>query len=177
MSTAPRYLPRYTVADYRQWEGDWELIDGIPIAMTPSPFGPHERVVSRLARQLGNAVAAGEDCEVYTNFDWIVAPETVVRPDIMLVRGDQPDRHLEIPPTVMVEVLSPSTRQQDLTVKRSLARDQEVPHYLIVDVNARTVRHISDETDRSYIESDSLTLDLGEGLAIIIKVSALFDRR
>jgi hypothetical protein len=26
MSTVPRYIPHYTVEDYRRWEGDWELI-------------------------------------------------------------------------------------------------------------------------------------------------------
>lgn len=49
MSTVPRYIPRYTIDDYQHWEGDWELIDGVPIAMTPSPFGHHERIVSRLS--------------------------------------------------------------------------------------------------------------------------------
>ena len=51
MSTAPRYVPHYTVSEYARWEGDWELIDGVPIAMSPSPFGPHERVGSELSRQ------------------------------------------------------------------------------------------------------------------------------
>ena len=30
-------LPHYSYQDYRRWEGDWELIEGIPYAMTPSP--------------------------------------------------------------------------------------------------------------------------------------------
>ena len=25
----------YTYEDYRQWKGDWELIDGVPFAMAP----------------------------------------------------------------------------------------------------------------------------------------------
>jgi len=45
MSAAPRYIPNYTVNDYMLWEGDWQLIDGVPIAMSPSPFGQHERIV------------------------------------------------------------------------------------------------------------------------------------
>ncbi|MEO1923214.1 MAG: Uma2 family endonuclease, partial [Nautiliaceae bacterium] len=28
----------YTVKDYEQWEGDWELIEGRPYAMAPAPF-------------------------------------------------------------------------------------------------------------------------------------------
>ena len=33
MSSVPRYTPRYSVSDYQLWEGDWELWDGIAIAM------------------------------------------------------------------------------------------------------------------------------------------------
>lgn len=54
MSTAERYVPRYSLADYQRWEGRWELIDGVAIAITPSPFGHHERIISRLSRMLGN---------------------------------------------------------------------------------------------------------------------------
>jgi hypothetical protein len=57
MSTAPRYIPRYTIEDDARREGDWELIDCIAISMSPSPFGPHGRTVSRLARMIGNRQA------------------------------------------------------------------------------------------------------------------------
>jgi len=30
-------LQTCTAPDYRQWEGDWELIAGYPVAMAPSP--------------------------------------------------------------------------------------------------------------------------------------------
>lgn len=30
-------LPHYTYDDYVTWEGRWELIQGIPYAMTPAP--------------------------------------------------------------------------------------------------------------------------------------------
>ncbi|PAY20868.1 hypothetical protein CKO51_03770 [Rhodopirellula sp. SM50] len=54
MSSAPRYVPHYTIEDYRRWEGDWELIDGVPVSMSPSSFGPHKRVVAELSRQILN---------------------------------------------------------------------------------------------------------------------------
>ena len=38
MSTIDReQLPHYTYEDYLCWEGRWELINGIPYAMTPAP--------------------------------------------------------------------------------------------------------------------------------------------
>ncbi len=50
MSTVRKYQPHYTVEDYRQWKGDWELWYGTAVAMSPSPFGPHERAVSALRK-------------------------------------------------------------------------------------------------------------------------------
>lgn len=148
MSTQPRYLPNYTLADYRRWEGRWELIDGIAVAMTPSPFAPHERVVSRLARLIGNQLdSLGCGREVYTGLDWVVSDHTVVRPDLMVVCGEQPETHLQRPPELVVEVLSEATRGRDLVVKRALYLELGVSEYWIVDPDRRTIefcRH--DET-------------------------------
>lgn len=36
-------LPYYTYDDYKSWEGRWELIHGIPYAMSPYPTLKHIR--------------------------------------------------------------------------------------------------------------------------------------
>jgi hypothetical protein len=36
-----QYLPEYTYDDYKKWEGNWELIEGIPYAMSPPPKRKH----------------------------------------------------------------------------------------------------------------------------------------
>ncbi|HCC54014.1 MAG TPA: Uma2 family endonuclease, partial [Desulfobulbaceae bacterium] len=51
----PAPLEQYTINDHRQWEGDWELIRGIPHAMPPSPGFDHQRASLRIARQLDEA--------------------------------------------------------------------------------------------------------------------------
>lgn len=57
--------PNYTVSDYQHWEGEWELIDGIPFSMSPSPFGPHERIITRLSFTIRLQLIANEcDCEI-----------------------------------------------------------------------------------------------------------------
>lgn len=38
----PAYLPHYTYDDYARWEGDWELIEGVPFAMSPAPSIRHQ---------------------------------------------------------------------------------------------------------------------------------------
>lgn len=159
MSSPKKFIPHYTLEDYRQWEGAWELIDGIPIAMTPSPFGPHERIVSRLSFEIQSQLRSyGCLCEVYTNLDWIITEDTVVRPDLMVVCGEQPQRHLESPPALLCEVLSDATRGQDLTAKRSLYMENRVPHYLIIDPAAKSLEHVSGTDNRQLASSDQLEL-------------------
>lgn len=134
MSSVPRHPPRHTVADHATWEGDWELFDGVAVAMTPSPFGPHAERLSRLAARLWNAIdAAGCKATVLAEIDWIVSDDTVVRPDLVVVCGSAPPRHVEHVPAVVVEVLSAATRACDLSVKRDLYEARGVPWYLIVD--------------------------------------------
>ncbi|WP_182865334.1 Uma2 family endonuclease [Rhodopirellula sp. JC639] len=177
MSTAPRYIPHYTLEDYAQWEGDWELIDGVAIAMGPSPFGPHERVISRLSFQIQTQIQQHRcPCEVYTNLDWIIADDTVIRPDLMVVCGDQPEKHLQRSPDLVVEVLSDSTRGRDLTAKRTLCRENNVPHYLIIDPTDKTIEHVTDAgSDRPRLDR---ALDLSLATAdcqLTIDPQRLFD--
>ncbi len=54
------YIQRYTLADYAQWPRDWELIQGQPVAMTPSPGVSHQRTSLKIARQLDEQL----DCKI-----------------------------------------------------------------------------------------------------------------
>ena len=134
MTAAKRFVPSYTVGDYAQWEGDWELWDGVPVSMSPCPFGRHSAIASRLIVQLSNAIeAASCEAEVLNEIDWIVNDSTVVRPDVLIVCGGVPPRHVESAPTLVAEVLSEATQSRDRTVKQDLYRDEGVENYLILD--------------------------------------------
>jgi len=82
----PQIEIRYTIEDYRRWEGDWELIEGVPYAMAPSPLGRHQQIVGTLIHQFEEQLEnCPEECFVYPELDWVIDQETVVRPDLMLV--------------------------------------------------------------------------------------------
>lgn len=140
MSTAIKYAPRYTAADYCQWKGDWELWDGIAIAMSPSPFGRHQRLLVALASELRASIRSS-DCaaNVFAELDWIVSEKTVVRPDVTVVCGEEPAKHLQETPALVAEILSRSTRQNDLTFKRELYAGEGVAAYLILDPDSKTI--------------------------------------
>ena len=138
MSTVPKYTPHYTLADYAQWSGDWELWQGTAVAMTPSPFGKHQFVGANLVGLLRNALR-GTECRVLYEIDWIISEDTVVRPDVVVHRGTVPDRHLETPPVLIAEILSPSTELKDRTSKRELYQQEGVQHYLMADPTAESL--------------------------------------
>jgi len=133
----PKYLPHYTVADYQQWAGDWELWDGVAVAMTPSPFGKHQKAITRLAQMLLNELDRVQcnDCEVAVELDWIIETDLVVRPDVSLCCGSNIDKYIEVAPKLIAEVLSVSTQHKDTTAKFELYANEGVTYYAIIDLD------------------------------------------
>ena len=130
--------------------------------MSPSPFGPHERAVSAFAYMIQSSIQLNQcPCKVYTGLDWIVQQDTVVRPDVMLVCGRQPERHLETPPILVVEVLSESTATKDVIAKRELYERQRVENYLIVDTEARSICWLELQSNGIYQDATNKIADNG----------------
>lgn len=122
MSEAARQL--YGWEDYRRWPDDrrWEVIGGEAFAMSPAPTTRHQRVLQELSRQLGNHFA-GKTCVVFpAPTDVKLSDTDIVQPDISVVcvPGQIKSTHIEGAPTLVVEILSPSTNLHDR--KRKLAR-------------------------------------------------------
>ncbi len=178
MSNALQYSPHYTVVDYQHWKGDWELWEGIAIAMSPNPFGRHQLVLTEVASLIRNAIHfANCDARVLVELDWIVTHDTVVRPDVMVVCGEPPQRHLEHAPAIAVEVLSDSTRNNDLGYKRKLYQQQGLAAYIIIDPQDQTVmvdRRHSDGNYQTENANESVTLIVYDDCAIEFSIKTLF---
>ncbi len=178
MSSA-EFRPNYTVDDYRQWQGDWELWQGIPVSMVPSPFGRHSSATGKIVTSLNNAIATG-GCNETTlvELDWMISADTVVRPDVVIVCGGPPERHLETRPEIVVEVLSETTRDRDLTFKKRLYEAQQVPYYLIVDPDSSQLNGLKLDSGK-YVEFDStesLSMTICLDCQIEICVASIFGR-
>jgi Uma2 family endonuclease len=135
MLLANKYRPHYTYDDYCQWEGNWELIDGIPYAMSPLPVPEHQRVSMLLSFQFEEAIKKSncKNCKAYIPLDWKIAEDTIVQPDVLIVCNKIEKKFLDFPPVLVVEVLSPSTASKDRGEKMELYQSQEVKYYLIID--------------------------------------------
>lgn len=177
MSTAPRYRPSYTVDDYAQWEGDWELWDGIPISMSPRPFGRHAQLLVRLATQLELAVEASEcHAAVLAEIDWVVSTKTVVRPDVSIICGDAPTRHIESRPELVAEILSQATRGRDVNEKKDLYREEGVRWYLVIDPESNELSAWSLDVQGDYQAvsiSEKLIVDVCEDCRLTLDISRM----
>lgn len=128
----PAFVPHYRVTDYEHWEGDWELIDGCPIAMSPAPVISHQFTNTHFSSFLIQQLENCPNCMVIQEADWRVYDDTVVRPDTVVVCY-KPGDYLTKRPELIIEVLSPSTARLDETTKFELYQTEGVPYYLLVD--------------------------------------------
>ncbi len=138
MGLAEKYPVKYTVQDYLRWQGDWELIEGIPYAMA-SPRPINQYLLSRLSWFLINSLMACSECVVFVELDWYVSFETVIRPDLMVLCGEIPER-VENPPQMVVEIVSPSSKQIDEGLKFELCEMQGVKYFVLVYPDEKTVK-------------------------------------
>ncbi|MEO8108423.1 MAG: Uma2 family endonuclease [Ginsengibacter sp.] len=139
MSIAEKYRPSYTYEDYCQWEGRWELIEGMPYAMSPLPVPDHQRVSLNLCIAFEHALKNFRQCKVYPPLDWKIAEDTIVQPDVLIVCKKIEKKYLDFPPALVAEILSPSTAAKDRNVKMELYRVQGVRYYCILDIQFKKI--------------------------------------
>lgn len=127
-------LMNYTYDDYKNWEGDWELIEGVPVSMAPAPMRIHQNIAADIVYLLKDAL--DEDscpgCLISFANDWKISEESVVRPDIVLTCGDEGKAYLTKAPKIIFEIISPSTARKDETVKFDLYEAEGVQYYILV---------------------------------------------
>src|SRR5689334_2550335 len=109
MSGAVKILPYYTYEDYVQWEGKWELIDGIPYAMSPSATPKHQIIANTLGALFYIALKNCKHCKAAQATDFKIAEDTVVQPDLAVLCRPTDKKFIDFPPALVVEILSPST--------------------------------------------------------------------
>lgn len=147
------YIPTYTVQDWKLWEGDWELIKGTPVAMSPSPLNKHQLMGSDLHVYFYNMLRENKascNCRVLYEKNWIIDETNVVRPDILIACGNlDPEGHITEPPFLIVEILSRATRLKDRNTKYALYEFCGVKYYLMADPDTYTIQAF-ELTDNKY---------------------------
>ena len=153
----------WTVADVHALPDDgkrYEVIDGA-LFVTPAPSLRHQEAVAKLyvilaqyleRQRVGHAFIAPADI--------IFSPRRGVQPDVLvtpLVGGRRPESSSDVKRLLLAaEVLSPTTARADRVDKRKLYRDERVPAYWIIDLDARAVERSTPDEPRPEILVDQL---------------------
>ena len=135
-------LPHYSYDDYKLWEGDWELIRGIPYAMAPAASWWHQDFGGAFVENFRQAIRNEElacDCKVLYECDWVVNNDTVVRPDVMIVCDKIEGNYPTKPPVLILEILSPQSILKDRNTKFNLYQSYGVKYYLLANVERQQV--------------------------------------
>ncbi len=176
MNLALKYPPRYTVKDYLKWEGDWELVEGIPYALA-SPSFKHQRIVGKIFRYLDEALEREcPDCVVGIDTDYIVSEDTVLRPDVFITCEEVEDRLLK-PPAVVLEIISPKEWEKDEKLKRELYEREGVPYLVLVypDLKKAKIYKLTEKGYKKVFDAvkDKFTFEL-DGCKIELDFSKIW---
>ncbi len=135
-----------TYKDYEALPADgrrYELHEG-ELSVTPAPSPHHQRILGNLNEIVRRHVQGQGLGEVlFAPLDCLLSETTVVQPDLVYLDNTRlaavSARGVEGPPTLAVEILSPTTTLIDRSAKLQLYARHGVPYYWIVDPEARTV--------------------------------------
>ena len=141
----PASKPKYTAADRDKLPDDrlTELIDGVFYDMA-SPRLAHQLISAQIHGQLlthireqgGPCLALAAPLDVYLDND----DKTVMLPDLMIVCDrSKLSKYIYGAPDMIIEILSPSTRKRDQTLKLYKYASAGVREYWIIDPGRRTV--------------------------------------
>jgi len=115
-----------------------ELIDGVHY-VTPSPRIPHQVLVGRIFVAISNFLTGHQHLgRVFLSpVDVVMSEHNLVVPDLLFVARDQrsilTEANVQGVPALVVEVLSPSTRRRDESIKKRLFDQKGVREYWLVD--------------------------------------------
>ena len=126
-------------ADGRRYE-----IHDVELSVTPAPSPQHQRILGNLNEVLRQHVKSRNLGEVFfAPIDCILSETTVVQPDLVYLDRTRlrviSQRGIEGSPTLVVEILSPTTTLIDRNTKHQLYARHGVPYYWIVDAEVRTI--------------------------------------
>jgi len=151
---------KMTLSEFLAWEDQQperhEFHNGEVFAMVGGRR-IHERVIANLSRRLGNQLD-GSACQVFVaGMKLQLADDTVLYPDVM-VTCDRADLRADLAmraPTLVIEVLSPSTQAYDRSQKFALYRRlASLKEYLLIDPETLRIEGFRREPDDRWMLVD-----------------------
>ncbi|MCU0626666.1 MAG: Uma2 family endonuclease [Gemmatimonadaceae bacterium] len=175
---------RWTAARFLAWQAPrdgrrYELLAGALI-VSPGPTFAHQLVVDELHAALrAYTVATRNGRALQAPLDVRLTDDTVLEPDIVVVRARRGARRLAVPLAtellLAVEVLSPSTSAQALDARRAALLQAGVPTLWVADPDDRSITTWSATDDVGRVHHTSLTWAPRANVApLVLDLRALF---
>jgi Uma2 family endonuclease len=140
LSSTVKILPHYTYDEWVKWEGQWELIDGLPFAVTRFSDPNHQRISSNLVAEFGIMLKNCSTCTAIMPIDYRVTDDTILQPDMLVVHDiDIEKEYLDFAPSLVAEILSPTTELKDRYTKYGIYESQGIKYYIIISPDKEEV--------------------------------------
>lgn len=181
-------LRRFTAEEYlvteRMSNRRHEFVDGVIYNMAGASE-PHNIITMNLAGNLFRCVKS-RGCRIYSNDMRVQIPRKTLYayPDVVVVCGEPElaDSHNDtlLNPTILIEVLSPSTADFDRNVKaKRYRRILSLQEFLLVEQDECYIEHFRRESDTSWDVEKILNLKATLRFASLgceIPVSEVYDQ-
>lgn len=182
----------FTYADYLTWPDNerWEIIEGMPIDMTPAPSTKHQKISMDLSTLINTFIKKkGGNCSVFAApFDVTLPGDlsneetiTVVQPDISIICDPRKldEKGCKGAPDIIIEILSPTTAQIDHKLKLQLYEKYKVKEYWLIHPTDQILWAYQMEENGKYrragiyAKDDVIPLSL-QGNTLEIKLAEIF---
>jgi len=158
------------------------------IVTSPAALPRHSKVQRAVGRFLGGPFDDDDDHGgpggwwIFVEVDIALGAHDIVRPDLSGWRRERlprpgATRPIDVVPDWVCEIISPSTAARDRVTKRALYARTGVPHYWLIDPEARVLEALA-LRDGAWVEGgvydDSATARIAPFEAIELEVGRLF---
>ena len=165
----PEPAHRFTYQDYLELPEEagyrFEVLEGLLIK-EPSPNVIHQRVSRQLLFALADYFEkADPQGEIFfAPLDVTFQDITVVQPDLFYVSGEQKEivkeNRVDGSPTLMVEILSPSSTRKDRLQKLLIYQKARVQHYWLVNPEEKTLECFSLRKEQYTLVASGMDEDI-----------------
>lgn len=170
---------RWTLRELHSLPDDgnkYELIHG-ELFVTPAPSVEHETIAARFSEMLTPYVKEHGLGHVHHPRSVLQRKGSETEPDLMVRPVDRGPRKswASAPiPSLVIEIVSPSTRRRDYGAKKDFYMEVGVPEYWIVDEERRVITVIRPGMSDAESSDRVLWSPAGAGAPLEIRVDAMF---
>ncbi len=158
MGITEKYLTYYTVKDWKNWDGDWELIEGIPYALSPN-LTSFSELLNRLAFELDDLEYYCKDLTYQINSVYYVSEDTVLLPNCVIYPKRFGKRVIQ--PYVIFEIVDNKSVKLKEHIKFSIYEREGIKYYvLIYPYEDRNKIKIYELKERKYFKAFETVYDV-----------------